>query len=76
MKKSANKLRPSYSTGALDDDENTFQKFFDEQIHKLNEEILILEKNKDEVYANQARQKIKRFEALSDQFEKIGTERK
>ena len=53
-----------------------FQKFFDEEIHKLNEEILILEKNKDEVYANQSRQKIKRFEALSDQFEKIGTERK
>jgi aminopeptidase N len=51
-----------------------FQKYFDEQINKLNEEILILEKNKDEVYANQARQKIKRFESLSDQFEKIGAE--
>jgi aminopeptidase N len=53
-----------------------FQKFFDEQIQKLNEEILVFEKNKDEVYANQARQKIKQFEALSNQFQKIGSEGK
>ena len=53
-----------------------FQRFFEEEINKLNDQIVKFENDKDIVYANQARQKIKRFETLYGQFESIGNQGK
>jgi hypothetical protein len=48
------------------------QKMVDDKIAQIQEEIAAFEKSKDAVYANQGRQKIKRFEAVKIQFEALG----
>ena len=48
------------------------QKIMSEKVGQLNTEVIQFEKNKNEIYANQARENIKRYEALNLQFEEIG----
>jgi len=47
------------------------QKIVDDKIAQIQEEIVGFEKSKDVVYANQGREKIKRFEAVKAQFEAL-----
>jgi aminopeptidase N len=48
-----------------------FQKFFHEKTDALNAEIKTLEQNKDFVYADKARQKIKQIEDLNSKFKTL-----
>ena len=43
----------------------------DDKIAQIQEEIVGFEKSKDAVYADQGRQKIKRFEAVKAEFEAL-----
>ena len=47
------------------------QKMVDDKIAQIQEEIVGFEKSKDVVYANQGREKIKRFEVVKAQFEAL-----